>query len=447
MSATSYPVGAKDASRPELDRVYKKVSRRLIPFIFICYMISYLDRTNIGFAKLQMADDLELSGAAYGLGAGIFFIGYVLFEIPSNLLMTKIGARRTLVRIMILWGLASAATAFVTTPMQFYVVRFFLGMFEAGFVPGILLYLTYWYSGKRRGAAAASFLAAAAFAGAIGAPVSGAILQGLDGAAGLSGWQWMFIIEAAPAIIAAILLPRFLDDRPRDAKWLTSAEKDLLEKDVADDSRHQQHNFKAALRQPRLYLLGFIYFSLLSGVYLISFFLPTIISKLGDFNAGMVGLITGIPYIAAAVATVWLGRRSDRMNERRWHIVGSISIGMIAMICTIFTDNAVLSIALFTVATAGIFAAFPLLWPLPGMFFTGTAIAGALALINSMGTFSGFVIPYISGWLMDLTGNLHSTIVLIAGIVLLGIIGLIRGIPAQPSTEEQPEILEGSKAR
>ncbi|WDF35305.1 MFS transporter (plasmid) [Arthrobacter agilis] len=412
--------------------MYRKVSRRLIPFIFICYMISYLDRTNIGFAKLQMADDLQFSEAAYGLGAGIFFIGYVLFEIPSNLLMTRIGARRTLVRIMILWGIASGATAFVTTPMQFYIVRFLLGMFEAGFVPGILLYLTYWYSGKRRGAAAASFLAAAAFAGAVGSPLSGAILQGLDGVGGLSGWQWMFAIEAAPAIVAGLLLPRFLVDRPRDAKWLTDQEKALLEADVADDSKHQQHQFRAALRQPRLYLLGFIYFSLLSGVYLISFYLPTIINNLGDFSAGTVGLIAAIPYIAATIATIWLGRRSDRMNERRWHIVASVSTGMIALLCTLWVQNPIISIALFTVATAGIFAAFPLIWPLPGLFFTGTAIAGALALINSMGTFSGFVIPYLSGWLIDITGNLDSVIVMVGGIVLLGVVALLRGIPAQP---------------
>ncbi|WP_198597832.1 MFS transporter [Blastococcus atacamensis] len=423
-------LAGRNSSSTSLDQVYKKVTRRLIPFIFLCYMVSYLDRINVGFAKLQMLDDLEFSNTVYGLGAGIFFIGYVIFEIPSNLLMTKIGARRTILRIMVLWGVTSAATAFVTTPLQFYIVRFLLGMFEAGFVPAILLYLTYWYSGSRRGAASASFLAAAAFAGAIGGPVSGAILDHFDGALGMGGWQWMFVIEAIPAVILGLLVPVVLSDRPKDATWLSPEERQLLQDDVDSSVTHQEHKFTSALRNPRLYLLGFVYFALLAGVYLISFWLPTIIGNLGDFSDTQIGVITGIPYVAAAIATVWLGRHSDRKNERRWHIAASVSIGMLALLATVWVDNPVLSIVLFTIATAGIFASFPIIWPLPGLFFSGTAIAGALALINSMGTFSGFVIPYLAGWITDLTGSLDYVIYTVGAIVLLGVVALLAGVPA-----------------
>lgn len=433
MTAASQHFATNDElSGTVLEGAYRKVNRHLLPFIFLCYMASYLDRINIGFAKLQMTDDLQLSNFAYGLGAGIFFVGYVIFEIPSNLLMTKVGARRTLVRIMLLWGLTSAATAFVVTPTQFYIARFFLGMFEAGFVPGILLYLTYWYSSRRRAAAAGSFLAAAAFAGAVGSPLSGAILQGLDERLGLHGWQWMFVIEGAPAVLLAILLPMFLHDRPEHVRWLSDEEKRLLQADLDGEVVRQHHTFAVALREPRLYLLGFVYFALLAGVYLISFWLPTVLSNLGSFDVGEVGLITAVPYLAAVVATIWLGRHSDRMNERRWHITGSVVVGMVALLTTVWVHDTVASIVLLTIATAGIFAAFPVIWALPGHFFTGTAIAGALALINSMGTFSGFVIPYVSGWIVDTTGSLTYVIYLVGVIVALGVAALLLGIPAQP---------------
>ncbi|MGW1256424.1 MFS transporter [Streptomyces sp. NPDC002513] len=434
MTETSAAREGEEKAMPHnpLDQVYRKVNRRLIPFIFACYTVAFLDRVNIGFSKLQMQQDLHLSNAAFGLGAGIFFIGYIALEVPSNLLMTRFGARRTLSTIMVLWSLASAGTALVTSPAEFYVLRFLLGAFEAGFVPGVLLYLTYWYPERRRGAASAWFLAAAAFAGAFGSPISGEIIQELHHALGLSGWQWLLLIEGVPTLILGILLPRVLDDGPQDARWLTAEEKELLKDDNSTVHTEQHHNFRAALREPRLYVFGFVYFALLSGFYLISFWLPTIVGTLGHFSSGEIGLVTAVPFAAGTVATIWLGRHSDRTQERRWHIAVAEAIGIAALVVTTWVHNPVLSIILFTIAASGITAAFPLIWPLPGRFFSGAAIAGALAIINSMGTFSGFVIPYVAGWIQDGTGSINYVIYLIGCVVVLGLVALLVGVPAPP---------------
>jgi sugar phosphate permease len=421
---------------PALTAAYRKVSRRLLPLLFICMIISYVDRVNVGFAKLQMQEDLALSAAAFGLGAGIFFIAYVTFEIPSNLLLTKIGTRTTLIRIMIAWGIVSMATGFAWNEVSFYVLRFLLGMFEAGFAPAVLLYLTLWFSPRRRARAFAIFLSAVAMAGVIGGPISGLILENLDETLGLHGWQWMFIIEGFPAVALGVILIWALTNSPSDAKWLTEAEKTVLIADVAANAttEGQTHSFGAAIRRPQVYLLGFIYFALLCGVYLISFWLPTIISQLSsEFSESEVGYITAIPYIAAVIAMILLGRSSDRRNEQRWHVAISATIGIAALLSTMIIQDAVLSIVMFTIATAGIFAAFPIFWSIPPRFFTGIAAAGSIALINSMGTFSGFVSPFIAGVVTDLTGNLNAVLVGMAAVVVIALLVMFRIVPKEAS--------------
>jgi D-galactonate transporter len=433
-----------EQASPTLDSTYKKVSLHLLPFLFLCMIASYLDRVNVGFAKLQMQDDLAFSATVYGLGAGIFFVAYVLFEVPSNLLLTKIGTRKTLVRIMLAWGLTSAATALVHNPVSFYVVRFLLGAFEAGFAPAVLLYLTYWYSPKRRAQAFSTFLSAVALSGVIGGPVSGLIMERMQDVAGLQGWQWLFIIEGAPAIVLGVVAYFVLNERPDQAKWLTASEKALIAADLKahTEGGGHQHSFAAALRQPKVYLLGFIYFSLLTGVYLISFWLPTMISQLSHFGELQVGIITCLPYLAAGIATIWLGHHSDKTGERRWHISISAGCGIIALILTTYISEPIISIALFTVATAGTFAAFPVFWSIPPRFFGGTAAAGSIALINSMGTFSGFVSPYIAGIVKDLTGSLQWVIFAIGALIAVGLCLMFIVVPKGVAAVEMPRSIK-----
>jgi MFS transporter, ACS family, tartrate transporter len=435
---------AEEVAEPaELRQTYRKITFRLLPFLFACYVIAYVDRINVGFAKLQMQDDLALSGAAYGLGAGIFFVGYVLFEIPSNIGMEKFGARKTLMRIMLLWGLASAATALVQTPEQFYVVRFLVGAFEAGFAPGVLLYLTYWYSPQRRAGAMSKFLSAAAVAGIIGSPVSGWILQGMDGLLGAGGWRWMFLLEGIPAVVLGILVIRVLPNRPQEAPWLTCREKELLSADLAPSQGHQQHRLGAALRQPQLYLFAYVYFSLLLGVYLISFWLPTLVNSLGDYSESQVGLLTMLPFIGAFAAMILVGSHSDRMGEHRWHIAVSAGVGMLALVVSTSVDNPLVSMLMFVIATAGLFAAFPIFWPIPSMFFTGVAAAGAIAFINSIGTSSGFVAPYVAGWITDLTGSIDYFVYMGAVVLALGMIALFWIVPREIRPSSDPNVAKG----
>lgn len=421
-----------------LDGAYRKVTWRLVPFLFLCYFAAYLDRVNVGFAQLQMQQELHFSAAVYGLGAGMFFIGYFLFEVPSNLVMAKIGARLTLMRIMIGWGLVSSATMFVTEAWTFYLLRFLLGALEAGFAPGVILYFTFWFPARLRARILALFLTAVAISGLVGGPVSGAILSGMHGFRGLSGWQWMFFLEGIPSVFLGILVFFVLSNRPREAKWLSDAEKDAIEQDLARDAASgpaAHKHFTGALKDWRLYALALIYFSITAGVYLISFWLPTIISELGSFSPWQIGLITAIPYGFAAAFMVWLGLRSDKMGERRWHCAISGLIGSLALVATVWSPSVVLSIALFSVATAGIFAMMPVFWAIPPRFFAGTAAAGSIAAINSIGTFSGFVSPSIVGTLKTWTGSVTPGLLTMTALLWLGILVLLAVVPAESSKD------------
>src|SRR3954449_8479558 len=327
----------------EVASIYNKITWRLIAFLFICYMMSYLDRINVGFAQLQMKQDLGFSDAVYGLGAGIFFAGYFLFEVPSNLWLVKVGARKTITRIMVVWGLLSAGMMFVSSPVVFYIMRFLLGAFEAGFLPGIIFYLTNWYPGSRRARIIAIFMSAVPVAGVIGGPVSGWIMDDLSGAMGLRGWQWMFLLEGLPTVILGLMVPFLLADHPDDATWLTEREKKIVDhildaEQGAKDVEHH-HTFGQAMKDPRVYVLAFSYFAIICGVYAISFWLPTILKGAGVTTTLAIGMYSAIPYAIGALGMVLIGRSSDLSMERRWHLAACSFIGAASLVWLAVSAN------------------------------------------------------------------------------------------------------------
>ena len=413
------------------EAVYRKVGWHLIPFLMLCYVVAYLDRVNVGFAKLQMLTDLKFSETVYGFGSGIFFIGYFLFEVPSNVLLHKIGARVWIARIMITWGILSACMMFVSTPLMFYTVRFLLGIAEAGFFPGIILYLTYWYPAERRARATAMFLAAIAISGVIGGPVSGWILKDLGGVNGWAGWQWMFLIEGIPSIVVGLFVLFYLDDRIAHANWLSADEKALLDRNIAADNVHKvEEPVGKVLTQPRVWLMGLIYFSFVMGLYGMSFWLPTIIKQTGIADALTIGLISAIPWAFSVVAMILISRHADKTDERRWHIAIPAVIGALGLVMSVaYRDDTVLAMTGLTLGIMAIMTALPLFWSLPTAFLAGTAAAAGIALINSLGNLAGFAAPYAVGWLKDLTSSTNSGVYLLAFFLVLGA-ALTLSVPA-----------------
>jgi D-galactonate transporter len=418
------------ASDADHDALYGRVSRRLLPFLFLCYVAAYLDRVNVGFAKLQMQADLALSDTVYGIGAGIFFVGYFLFEVPSNLLMERVGARRWIARIMISWGLVSAATMFATGPASFYVLRFLLGVAEAGFFPGVVLYLTYWYPAHRRARIVALFMSGVAVAGVLGGPLSGAIMAAFAGQAGLHGWQWLFLLEGIPSIALGIWTLFYLDDSIRAARWLGDADKAILEGALAAEARSKQHlPLRRVFASGTVWMLALVYFLFVMGLYGVSFWLPQLLKNSGVRDVFHIGLLTAIPYGVAAVAMVLAARHSDRSGERRWHtaIAGFAGAAGLAA-ATLYAHDTVLALAALSVATAGILTTFPIFWSLPTALLGGTAAAAGIALVNSVGNLAGFASPYLVGAIRDATGSTApGMMVLAASLVLGGLLVLARG--------------------
>ena len=395
-----------------------KVRWRLIPFLFLLYVVAYLDRVNVGFASLDMNRDLGFGNAVYGFGSGIFFLSYTLLEVPSNLLLARVGARVWIARIMITWGIVSAAMIFVNSATSFYVLRFLLGAAEAGFFPGLLYYLTLWIPSRERARTVALFMTATAIAGVIGAPISSALLR-LDGAFGLRGWQWLFIMEGIPAVVLAPVVLRYLTERPADAAWLTSDERDWLSKTM--DAEHADTTgahvtLRSAVTSGRLWALASVYFLIVVAFYGVTFWLPTIIQSAGHLGSVTVVLISAIPYLVAAIGMVAIGVHSDSTGERRWHVAGPALIGATGFILTVVAPSTTaMSLATLSIAALGIWGALGPLWTMPTAMLRGTAAAGSIALVNTIGNVGGFVGPYMVGWARDATGGFAGGLLFLAG--------------------------------
>ncbi len=417
----------------DADALYARVTWRLVPFLFCCYICAYLDRVNVGFAKLQMLDELKFSETVYGFGAGIFFLGYFLLEIPSNLALHRYGARRTITRIMIAWGLISAATLFVTTTTQFYVLRFLLGAAEAGFFPGIILYLTYWFPSARRGRVTALFVTAVPVASVIGAPLSGYLLQVMDGLHGWAGWQWLFLLEAIPSVLFGIAAWFFLTDRSADARWLTPQERDFIEAELRHDNAGiADMRIVEGLRMPRVWGMAAVYFCFVMGLYGLNFWLPTIIKELGYQRPLDIGLISAIPFGVGCVAMLIIGHQGDVRRERRWFIAGPAMVGGAGLLASaLLASSPLWAVAALSVGACGVLAAIPQTWALTTAFIGGGAAASGIALINSFGNLSGFVGPYAIGWLKDATGSTNAGVALLAISMLVGA-GLVLRLTAGP---------------
>lgn len=419
----------------------KKVTRRLIPFMFVLYVVSFLDRINVSYAELQMGEDLGLSGAVYGFGAGIFFIGYFIFEIPSNLILERVGAKVWIARIMISWGVISAAMFLVTGPISFYVLRFLLGVAEAGFFPGMILYLTYFFPARERARAVALFMTAVAIAGVIGSPLSGFLLT-LDGLAGLQGWQIMFLAEGVPAVLLGLAVLWYLPNGPDDARWLEPAERDWLRDTLQREDRVKaergEQTTRQALTNGRVWLLALVYFGIVMGLYGLSFWLPRIIQDFSGYGDFVVGLLGAIPFAAAAICMVLFARHSDRTGERRWHVAIPALLGAAGLVLTgLVGTSPVLQMAALTLAALGIHSCLGTFWTLPTRFLGSTAAAAGIALVNSVGNLGGFAGPYAVGFIADRTGSSYGGMLLLAAMLLLA--GLLVFVSRQEQETEQVE--------
>jgi MFS transporter, ACS family, tartrate transporter len=410
------------------ERAIRKITWRLIPFLMLLYFVAFLDRINVGFAALTMNRDVGLTSQMFGLGSGIFFLGYFAFEVPSTIILHKVGARFWIGRVMITWGLVSVAMAFTRGPISFYVLRFLLGLAEAGFFPGIILYLSYWFPSHHRSAVTAMFMAAAPAAGLIGSPVSGALME-LNGLMGLRGWQWLFLLEGIPALVLGFVTFRFLTDRPAVASWLTPDERDWLSSAIKREQTGikdpRSHSVWRALADWKVLALSLAYFGTSAGLYTIGFWAPQIVKRLG-FSVFNVGLLVAIPNLIAVVGMVLWSRNSDRTGERYWHAAIACLIGAAGMaLAARAGSSAFLAIAGLSLTAFGVSAAKPPLWCLPTTFFTGTAAAASIGLINSLGTLGGFAGPYMIGSTDGTSGNFTRGLYLVGGTLIVSAVTIL----------------------
>lgn len=422
-----------------VDAVVRKVTWRLMPLIMVCYLFAFFDRINISFAKFQLQSALQLSDTAYGLGASLFVIGYVLFEVPSNLLLYRVGARRWIARIMISWGLATAAMVFVQTEWQFYVLRFIVGAMEAGFAPGVLYYLTLWFPQASRGRVTSLLFLASAGSGILGAPVAGLILGHLDGVAGMPGWHWLFVLGGLPCLPLGLMVLRRFEDRVADARWLSSAERELLSAEIAAQAPAASHggSLLAAIKTPGLLLLGLVYFLIQVASYGLNFWAPHLIRSSGVSGAGLIGLLTAVPYVCGAVTMVLVGRWSDASGERSRFVAGLLVLAALGFgSAGAFDQHPAMLIAALAVLGCGVVAAIPAFWALPPKLLSGIGAAGGIALINTLGQLGGIVSPLMVGRIKDLTGSTTPALYVIALASLACAALVMWGLPAALTRRE-----------
>lgn len=430
LSATSTGGIVDDVSAEKA--IVRKVAWRLMPLIMICYLFAFFDRINISFAKFQLQADLALSDTAYGLGAGLFVVGYVLFEVPSNMMLYKVGARRWIARIMMSWGVATALMVFVTAEWQFYVLRFVIGAMEAGFAPGVLYYLTLWFPQSYRGRITSTLFLASAFAGLLGAPVSGLVLGHMDGWLDLRGWHWLFLLGGVPCVLLGLLVLGVLKDRVADAPWLTTAEKTLLSSRIARHEANTHGSLLAAIRLPGFLMLGLIYFLIQVASYGLNFWAPQLIRSAGTESPVAIGLLTAIPYICGAISMVVIGRLSDATGERRLFVCGLVTLGAIGFFSAgIFAQHTTFLIVALALLGTGIIASIPAFWALPPKLLAGAGAgaAGGIALINTLGQFGGIVSPVMVGYIKDVTGSTTPALYVIGVTSLLAAALLFWALP------------------
>jgi D-galactonate transporter len=417
-------------------RTVGKITKRLIPFLIVCYFVAYLDRVNVGFAALTMNKDLGLTASMYGFGAGVFFLTYFIFEVPSNLFLERFGARKWIARIMFTWGILSGIMAFIPNlavwlsmknEHVFYILRMALGIAEAGFFPGIIFYLTLWFPSIYRARIIGYFMAAIPFSSVLGAPLSGMLLE-MHGIAGLAGWQWLFIIEAAPAVVLSVVVFYYLTDRPRDASWLKEEERTwLMNRLHAEEQQRKKaghFGIVEAMFKPRVLALAFVYFGCALSNYGVGFFLPQIVKGFGLSNAAT-GFVTAVPYVVGTVGMIWFSRRSDRKRERRGHEAVALTIAAGGIALSTAFDNPTLKMLCLSISAFGVFSSLPVFWTLPTAFLSGASAAAGIAVINSIGNLSGFVGPYAMGWIRDRTGTYTLGLLLVSIVVFTAMITVL----------------------
>jgi MFS family permease len=430
-------LGAVAAEKPttgieDAAELIRKVAWRLMPLIMICYLFAFFDRINISFAKFQLQSDLGFSNTAYGLGASLFVVGYVIFEVPSNMLLFKVGARRWIARIMISWGLATAAMVFVHTEWQFYGLRFVIGAMEAGFAPGVLYYLTLWFPASFRGRITSLLFLASAFSGLFGAPLSGLVLGNMDGVFGIRGWHWLFLLGGLPCIVLGLLVLKVLKDRVEDANWLTPQEKLYLSSQIDGQTQQKHHgqSLGEAIRTPGFLTLGLVYFLIQIASYGLNFWAPQLIRSAGTHNPTIIGLLTAIPYICGAVCMVIVGRISDATGERRKFVAGLLLMATVGFFAAgIFDKQTVFLVIALAVMGGGVVASIPAFWALPPKLVTGAGAAGGLALINTLGQLGGIVSPVMVGRIRDVTGSTTPALYVIGCMSLVCAAILMFGLP------------------
>ena len=419
------------------ERAIRRVRLRLIPFLALLYLVAYLDRFNVGFAALQMNEALGFSGRVYGFGAGIFFIAYFLFEVPSNLALARVGARVWLARIAIVWGLVAMAMMFVTGARSFYAMRFLLGAAEAGFFPGVMFYFTFWFPARERARAVAQFSMASMVAGIVGGPLSGVLLS-LGGAGGLDGWQWLFLAEGFPAVVLGVIALLYLTDRPEDAAWLPDDEKawliETLQRERAASSHAHASALRTGLLDPAVWRFAVAMFFIVTSGYGFSFFLPQIIRRLSGGSDLVVGLLTALPFTAAAIAMVLVAAHSDRTGERRKHVAASAAVAALGLLASTFAGNPALSLAALSIAAMGLYSFTPPFWSMPTSFLRGPAAAAGIAFINAVGNLGGFTGPYLMGWLQDVSGDFLIGLRVMAAAAVVSAVLVITSRAAKAST-------------